>query len=376
MRKHTQGDIAKALGISQTTVALVVGNTTSPSRQRLSPETVRRIEEKARELGYTPHRAAQTLRKGRSNLVVLLNFGGYSEIGSRRSYNIGRLAHESGFDFQTIDAYWWIGEAQNIVSQILALRPRGVIISGTLQIPLPVNELIAQGIPVVALGAEVSGIPWVRYDACAAIRALTEEALDAGRRRLALMVSSGNPDTNWQLRERVRGFREAVGRRCRRVVPTYAEGQVDFGFTRKLKGVEAAIVAPRLRPVPFQQFEPAMEMAERVLGADVRPDAFICSNDKYALGSSTICHRKGISIPDDMWISGFDNSGFTSQGAVPITTVEQPTELMCEAVMDVLKARLDQPVRLEDKAEERVFPCEIIWRESAPSAMHFPLRNA
>jgi len=375
VRKHTQGDIAKALGISQTTVALVVGNTSSPSRQRLSAETVRRIEEKAKELGYVPHRAAQTLRKGQSNLIVLLNFGGYSEIGSRRSYNIGRLVHEAGFDFQTIDAYWWIGEGQNIVNQILALRPRGLVISGVQQLPLPVQDLIAAGISIVTLGAEIEGIPWVRYDARAAIRTLTEYTIEAGRRRLALMVPNNDGRVNWQTSARLNGFLDGIGKHSRRSVRTYAEGESEFGFTTKARGIEAAIIVARLRPRPFQDFEPAMETTERILSADVQPEALICSNDKYAMGTATICCRRGVSIPGDIRISGFDNLTFTTQGSVPLTTVEQPTERMCEAVVEMLKARLDLPARLEAKPEEQVFPCEIIWRDSAPSPSLLPTKT-
>lgn len=365
MNGCTQTDIALALGVSQATVGLVVGNSSSARRQRLSEKTVRRIREKAREMGYKPHRAAQILRTGKSNTITLLNFGGYTEIGARRAYEIGRMVHEAGYDFNVVDAYWWAAEAGQVLEQILSVRPLGVIMAGYPQMDFPLGKLPRAGIALAAIGTHIQGVSCARYDARAAIREITAAMITSGRRRLAMVVRNFEEGMTWQLRERVEGFKEAIAacggetRECRGAAD-------DFGFSRHSSNVEGVIAASSLQRMPFHDFEPSMEVAQRLMAGDVRPDMLVCTNDFFAVGAATVCNREGIDVPEEVGISGFDNVSLSTQGSVPLTTVEQPTTEMCAAAMEILRSKIHKKTSAHTPPIEHVFPCRVVWRESAP----------
>jgi len=370
MKRVTQADIAKSLGISPTTVGLVVGSTDSELRARLSKETVRRIEAKALELGYRPNRGAQILRCGRSNLIVLLNFGGYSELASKRAFQVGRLVHEAGYDFQTVDAYWWIGDASRVVDQLQGLHPEGILVTGSLQVPFEsrhIESLVAAGIPVVSIGIEIQGIPWVHYDAKGAIRELTRNMIRLGRKRLALFVGSASDgELTWQTRDRAQGFREILEEEGY-PQPEW-RGDMRCNFTKDATFQSVILCDNRKRSLFDGGSEQVLSAAGEILKNPLMPDAIICSNDTYAMGVISVCVRRGIAVPQEIAVTGFDNlaSGMLS-GVIP-TTVEQPTEALCEKAMDLLMTRIGKPARAEKNAEKHAIPCAIHWRESTPAA--------
>ena len=369
MKKTTQADIAKALGISQATVGLVVGDTDSPLRQRLNPQTVLRIQEKARELGYVPHRGAQMMRRGRSNVIALLNFGGYSELAAKRVYHIGRLVHNAGFDFQTIDAYWWVGDAKHTLNQIISMRPEGVIIVGSIQNDFGashIEELTRQGIPIVTLGLAFEGVPRVRYDARSAFRTLTHWYLDQERGRIVTVIPQAEQTLSWQVQERLKGFQEAVTARSGRF-PTVLNG-FSPQKVESINGVAAATIIAPARKVPFAPFQRGMDAMESLREWSELPNGIICINDEFAIGALTVCARNAIAVPDDVMVSGFDNLSYGTQGPVSLTSVEQPIEAMSEAAIEMLKQRLGKEPKLTSSPEEQIFPCEIIWRASTASS--------
>jgi LacI family transcriptional regulator len=354
MRHVTQTDIAKALGLSPSTVGLVVGNNRSPLRKHLNKETVRRIEEKAKELGYQPNRAAQVMRGSRTNLIIFLNMGSRAEWVQRQAYQIGMLAHELGYDFQVIDAYWWVIKGNRITDQIIAMRPEGVVISGTPQAEdMDFLRFRQAKIAVVTLDLKLPEIPRVRHDVESAIFELTSSCIAAGRNRIALIVRKGSQEL-WQVTERRQGFVRAL-REAGKPLP--AEWDVPSFDSKRFDGGNL-ILNDVASPTLFSPFEPGYRTAQ-CLGTAV--DACIFANDPYAFGALSYYLRNKIRVPGQITLSGFDNLSYTTEGSVPITTVEFPTELMCRKAMKLLIAQIDgSPLG----AEDHVFPCKIIWRQS------------
>lgn len=365
MKRPTQADIARALNLSPATVALVVGDSNSSLRQRLSPETIARVERKARELGYTPHRGAQMMRQGRSNLIVLLNCSDYSDLSSRRVYHFGRLVHEAGYDFQVVDAYFWTGNASRMVEYVLGLRPEGVALIGSVQNDFGeehVKMLLKNGIPFVSMVTSFPGIPRVRYDGRAAFRTLTEWYFNQGRKRVMLAVTSPVVDFSPQVKDRIEGFREAVKARTGRL-PAVIEG-FDCPQIEERDGITAAVLVSRGRRIQFEPFRSGMEAMESITHWRKLPDAILGINDYFAIGMQTVCSRHGIAVPEEVMISGFDNLTYGTQGPVSLTSVEQPIEEMSEALMGMLRERMGKTPRLVSRAAEKVLPCKIVWRES------------
>ncbi|MBE2204018.1 MAG: LacI family DNA-binding transcriptional regulator [Chthoniobacterales bacterium] len=364
MKRPTQADIARALDVSPATVALVVGKSSSSLRERLSAETIRKIEAKAEELGYSPHRGAQMMRKGRSNLIVLLNFSNYSELTDHKVFEFGRLVHEAGFDFQIIDSFFWTDDARRLVEQIVSLRPEGVAIIGSVQNdfgPEHIERLLKFGIPLVSMGGRFPGVPLVRYDGRSSFRTLTEWALDRGRKRLIMVVNPEN-GLREQVRDRLDGFREAIASRTGQP-PETLDG-LSVSKLKKKNGLSAAILHHRRHRLLFDPFSQGMEAMEAIAHWQEPPDALLGINDFFAIGALTVCNRRGLRVPDDLMISGFDNLSYGTQGLVSLTSVEQPIKAMSEALMELLQEQMTGKTRRTSTPPERILPCEIFWRES------------
>lgn len=372
MKKVTQSDISKALGISQATVGLVVGNTNSPLKARLNPKTVQRILDKAKEMGYIPHKGAQMMRKGRSNLIVLLNFGGYSEITAKRVFHIGRSIHAEGYDFQTIDAYWWAGSADHMVTQVIGLQPEGIIVSGSIQNDFSekhIEELQQRGIPVVSLGLRFPNVPRVRYDAHSSQYELTKQLIESGRERLVMLTQRPAFRPSWQTEERISGFKQAVLEHggC---VKDLEEGRGFAKRTAKQK-LQAGILRVPPKKDQFSPFTQGMTAMSHILQWITAPDALICVNDAFAIGAMSICYRNKVSIPKSVAFTGFDNLSFSTQGPIPLTSIEQPTEETSNAVVKTVIALLGKRPREFMSNDEQAFPCKIIWRESSGTPTSF-----
>lgn len=362
----TQADIARALGVSQAAVCLAVGNARSARRSRLSNEVCQKIRAKALEMGYRPTKTARILRTGRTTSITILNFGGFSEPNSQRTYETGRLANEAGFNFDVIDAYWHHDDIDRVVEGILDSRPLAVIATGAQQVEFPTERLIRAGIHVVGNGISLPGCPWIRYEARVAIREITETMIAAGRRRLALLVKdTDKANPSWQLQERRQGFLDAVTA-AGATVREYHVGATDFGFSENHDGVDAIIITPPSHSPSFQDAQVGHDLTMSLLAARVPPDMLVCSNDAFAIGAMSVCCRKPLRIPADVALSGFDNLALSAHGVVPLTTVEQPTVEMCKAAIRIIQEKIRKPAALSLHNEEYVFPCHIIWRDSTP----------
>lgn len=342
MKGPTQADIAKALGLSQVTVGLALSKTPSPLQQRLRRETIALIREKAREMGYRPHRAAREMRNGKSNLIVHFNFGGYSEISARRSFHIGRLVHEAGYDFRSVEAYWWISDAERVIDEILSLQPEGLVISGSIQAPFTyahLQTIIDAGIPVVTIGIELPGVPNIFYDVRQAFRDLTTHCLQAGARRLALVIQS---EGSRLVGEKLAGFEEALG-----AVGGVFHRETRAAKTYRLQGPkpQGLVYLDRKNRTSQAVHDGGYQSLQEIMAWPVPPDAVICTNDTYAIGALNYCLRKGIRVPDECMITGFDNLSIIRSLPCTITTVDQPIQEFCQEAMNLLigQIRAGQP---------------------------------
>lgn len=352
-----------------------MGKTNSPLRQRLSPVTVKRIQEKALEMGYQPNRGAQMLRTGRSNLIVVLNFGGYSELTALRIYHLSRLIHEMEYDFLSIDAFWWESNDPKAIEQVKSLRPEGVIVIESLRSPFTasqVQEFVHEGIPTVTISTAIPGIPMVRHDIAQATRELTLNALSQGCKRLMLLITGKKeePRKPWQMRERIQGFSSAVQEVTGLEPVVVNDFQIQYANLKQK--VQAAIVHySKPRNIELEGFDTrAQNATPKLFDLSPLPDALICSNDEFALSSLSQCYRRKIRVPEDLWISGFDNLHYGKEGPVTLTTVAHPIAKLCAEAIKILEKRMKSPPRLDKDSEVHVLPCEVIWRESTGKPNH------
>lgn len=358
MRPASQVEVAKAAGVSQRAVAAVVGRVANNDTTRVSEKTRRRILAVAEKMNYCPNRAAQMMRGGRSNLIIHLNCGGYTELAGLRSYHIGRLTHEAGFDYRVVDSFWWPEEGERVISSILSARPEGVIVSGSLQVKTDFAPLLGAGIPIVGVEIKIPGCLWVLHDARRAFAEITRRCLEQNRKPALLMREALHHSTY----QRQLGFLDALAEAGITKTPKAKLREVRAGKTPRYP----AIWFHELGIQEFEPFDSGMDAARLLLEKECLPDALVCTNDNYAIGAMTTLLRAGIRIPEDIMVSGYDNITYSRQGVVSLTTVEQPIEAMCGEAIDFLTKQIRNPSSSKNSDAKSVHACRIHWRQSMP----------
>ncbi|MCP3673606.1 MAG: substrate-binding domain-containing protein, partial [Gammaproteobacteria bacterium] len=101
-----------------------------------------------------------------------------------------------------------------------------------------------------------------------------------------------------------------------------------------------------------------------------RPSAIFASNDEMAAGALFSAKNKGISIPEELSITGFEDSPFSRQTRPKLTTAHQPNELIAQSAASLLIARIQgwSQERIEDKEIITRFSPELVVRDSTSTA--------
>lgn len=307
----TQRQVAVRAGVSPRTVSNVVNGAAY-----VAEETRQRVQQVLDELDYRPNVLARSLRQGRTRMLALvlpLNVPYFSELTAH--VVDAAAAHDYTVIIDKTD-----GQAQR-EREFLVRSARAALYDGIVFSPSGLDETelgeLAGAMPVVLLGRRgVKGYDHVVIDNIAAARAATHHLIDTGRRRIA--VIGRHPHSAGDIAfDRTEGYRQALrdaGRRPddRLVVSTE-------GFDR-----DAGLMA-----------------MERLLESTAPPDAVFCYNDPLALGATRAALRRGMRVPDDVAVVGFDDSEDGRFSTPTLTTVAQDKAAIAGHAVDLLLRRLD-----------------------------------
>jgi LacI family transcriptional regulator len=195
----------------------------------------------------------------------------------------------------------------------------GVILSSPVTDAIAaLEELERRGIPYVRIspGTEHGRSSSVSMDDVQAADDMTSHLIALGHRRIGFIIGHTN-HTASDLR--LYGYRRALDRAGLPFEPKYVrQGAFDFA-----SGEAAADVLLDL-PQP--------------------PTAIFASNDDMAAGVLTVAHRRGMTLPRDLSVAGFDDTALASQLWPPLTTVRQPTRDLAYAAASLLFAGEEDPV--------------------------------
>ncbi|GAA3626220.1 LacI family DNA-binding transcriptional regulator [Nonomuraea rosea] len=215
-RRLTQQDIAKMAGVSQTTVSLVL-NKRGDAEVRIAPETRERVLRVIKETGYVADPAARRLADGRNRILGVFTYEAVFPTESADFYHpflggIEECAEEIGCDLLLFTSARAISGARR---QIFNEESRVRLADGCLLLGRTVDRddlarLLAEGIPFVSVGRrdDAGGpVPYVGADYPSAVRALVEQAVALGHRRLAYVGAGTGGESR---ADRLRGFHEGV----------------------------------------------------------------------------------------------------------------------------------------------------------------------
>jgi LacI family transcriptional regulator len=134
------------------------------------------------------------------------------------------------------------------------------------------------------------------------------------------------------------------------------------GFLAAMREQGCTVPAERIVQGQFS-FQSGFDCAGELLGGRTRPTAIFASNDDMALGVLAVAHRKGLSVPADLSVAGFDDTPAATTTAPQLTTVRQPIFGMAKAAADMLISGEGDMGR-GGRPPARLLPFEIIVRES------------
>jgi DNA-binding LacI/PurR family transcriptional regulator len=298
----TSVDVARRAGVSQSTVSLVFSG---KGRGRVSEETQERVRRCARELGYRPNVAAQALRLGRSRAVALLVPDVTNPFFSRVLRGAQRAAQAAGYTVALVDT---ANDRRWEEQSFEALRAGPV--DGYLLFEVSAPEALGSDQAVVLMEAEAPGRPSVRFDAEGGAAAAFEHLIELGHRRIGHLAAAFDAPT-FHLREaaRLRVLSEA--------------------------GLDPATQPRVLTPITIDD---ARDVAGAVL--DEGPTAVFCDDDIIAAGLYLATRERGLRVPRDLSVIGFDDMDFARVLDPALTTVALDAELLGASGFELLEGRM------------------------------------
>jgi DNA-binding LacI/PurR family transcriptional regulator len=330
-QRVTSVDVARHAGVSQSTVSLVFSGKGSG---RVSEATQERVRRAARELGYRPNVAAQALRLGSSRAVALLVPDITNPFFSRVLRGAQRAAQEAGYTVVLVDT---ANDRRWQEQSFEALRAGPV--DGYLLFEVNAPADLGPNQHVVLMETEGTRCPSVRFDNESGAEAAFVHLLDLGHRRIGHLAAAFDAPAFHA--------REAAGRRVLAAAGIDPDGQ------------------PRATtPIAI---EAAREAAGPLL--DERPTAVFCDDDLIAAGLYMAARERGLKIPGDVSVVGFDDMDFARALEPPLTTVALDGELLGAASFDLLAAGI---AGRRTRRKRVVLPAELLVRGStaAPRQRH------
>lgn len=337
--RSTLNDVALAAGVSRAAAGNVLLGS-GGNAIRVSPKTALRVRRAAARLGYCPNRAAQQLRGKPSQLVSVIMSLDAPAVELDRLLQIERQGFRAGLQM-TVSAIPCgdpLTETQRVVD---TMAGRGV--DGFVFIT-PDESLYAGGFP------DLHGVPAV-YNAVGE-RFTRQYAVSMD------LVTGGRLSVEHLLR---------TGRR--RIGTAYLGPNV-FSI-RRLEGIARGTDGANVVCLPTRFFErqPGIQelpeqLAERVVDETVwggRADALIVENDYWAARILNVMKRRGIRVPDDVALVGYNNLDLGSFTDPALTTVEEHNDRIAEAMLQLLVKRMAG----EKTARQVLVAPKLVVRKSA-----------
>lgn len=334
--KATSFDIAQLAGVSQPTVSRALRG--SPT---VSEQTRLRIEAIAQQLNYTVDKNASNLRLRETRTLALLFFEDPTpdETGINPFFlsmlgSITRTCALRGYDllisFQQLSANWHVDYEDS-------RKADGIILLGYGDYELyreKLEKLVEQETHFVRWGFAQEGQPGATIG-CDNFRGGMDAArhlMQHGRRRIAFLGDASSRYPEFQ--DRYRGFCEAMT-------------------------AEDIVVDPALQLDVLNSQEAGYDAANILVGSGTEFDAVFAASDTIAIGAMKALRERGVEVPGDVAIVGFDDIPAATMAHPPLTTIQQDYKRAGEVLVDSLLKQIRN-----EQVSTAVLPAKLIVRQS------------
>ena len=323
-------DVARLAGVSTATVSRVVNRP-----EQVDAETQRLVREAMVKLRYMPHGAARALRSQRSQMVGAVVPSFDYALYARTTSAMEAVLDAKGYSLVLAQHHYDLQVERRMTEQLIRRGVDAFVFVGVHHDPALFALLQDYGRPyVLTWGVDpMRRHPSIGFDNRAATFELTRRLIALGHRRFGLL--SAPTEGNDRSLERGAGVRAALAQARLRL----ADECVQYGA---IGLAEAA------------------QMMHRLLALPQRPTAVIATNDVFAVGAMMACREAGVRIPEDVSITGVDNTDLGATQTPALTSVRTPiTEIGAAAAAQVI-ARLEG----EPYVAFQTLPFELVERGS------------
>ena len=329
----TISDVAKAASVSTSTVSHVINET-----RFVRPETRERVLSVMREMSYKPNRLASSLRKSQTQTIGVLVPNAANPFFAEILAGIESACFEHGYNFIMGNADDDPERELAYLQVLLERQVDGVLLvaAGTHEKSL---ELLAlHGTPAVTFDRSANSlqVDEILADSKQGGLLATNYLLDLGHRRIAC-IKKGSDLTSST--DRVLGYQEAL-------------------LARGVAIDDDLIVAGDYMPAG------GYNACVQLLDLDEPPSAIFTCNDLMAVGALSAIYDRGLRVPDDISVIGYDNISLASYTIPPLTTIAQPIFELGKLAVDKLVARLKDSDAERNYPSREVLPVSIFERES------------
>jgi len=292
-------DISKACGVSIATVSKALND-----HSDISKETKERIRAVADELGYHPNAAAQALKTNRSNNIGVLfvdeaNSGLTHDYFSHVLDSFKKKAEQEGFDITFINADKTRTNNMSYLSHAIYRGFDGVVIACVEFSDPEVTELINSNIPVVTIDHSFYNRISIVSDNIKGIRDLVTYIYEQGHRKIAYI--HGREDT------------------------AVTQSRLS-SFYKTLQELDVNIPDEYVIGAPYRNIEKTLEATNRLLDLPDPPTCILYPDDFAAFGGYNAIRMRGLSVPDDVSVAGYDGIEIARRISPVMTTIVQDTD--------------------------------------------------
>lgn len=315
--KPTIYDVARLAGVSIATVSKVINNTGS-----ISEKTRKKVMKVIEQLNYQPNVMATALTGKYTHSIGLLIPDLANPFFSELARSIEDRGHELGFSLMICSTDYIPEKEAKYIDLLKRKSVDGIILASGFENFRPVEQLLEEHFPVCIVARAIPSIAvnTVSLDDFMGGYEATSYLIQQGHRRIAIVARDV-----WSNRERMRGYVKALE---------------DYGLK------------------PYEVFEFVQEsnvewgkrMAAMLLQSSDPPTAIFACNDLLAAGVIEAAKERGLKVPRDLSVIGFDNTIVATITDPPLTTMSQPIKSMGREVMDLMVSE----IRSEKEHKSRV----------------------
>jgi DNA-binding LacI/PurR family transcriptional regulator len=305
-RPPVMGDVARLAGVSHQTVSRVLN-----AHAHIRPETRERVERAIEQLGYRPNGAARALVRGRSGVVGVITTSGALYGPRSAEHAVREAARAAGFAVASVDLTAVDRERlRTAIDDLQRIGVEGVVVVAGHDAAVDLARERHRNLPLVVVEGDLSRTAMsVGVDQAAGAAAAVQHLLSLGHRRVAHVAGPAD----WaEARARAQGWRSALA--------------------------GAGLPAPA--PLVGDWTAASGHAAGRSIASEAGVTAVFAGNDSMAVGVVHALRERGLAVPEDVSVVGFDDIPEAPYLSPSLTTVRQNFDQVGTRAVQLLSAAL------------------------------------